>query len=129
MQFPRNRTESRLLQCLPGDVAGQPLIAQTLRELFGFLGGHIGHLLSVRIHELGERCGVDGILVNGIEFGKHTTEHCSYCVGRQSGHAFRLYEPLAVTTCLPGCREVNHVAGHGCHCPSRAAPSSTRPVP
>src|SRR5215207_3171706 len=92
-------------------------------ELFGFLGAHFGRLLNVRIHELGEPCSIDGILVNRIEFGKDPTEHCSHHVGRQPGDAFSLYEPLGERRLAhPGWTtdKVKHAAGHGCHCRSTA---------
>lgn len=71
-------------------------------ELFGFLGAHFGRLPDVRIHNLDEPCGVDGIQVNRIEFGKHTRSTVlTTSVGNQSMRSV-LYEPLAATACLPG---------------------------
>jgi hypothetical protein len=63
-------------------------------ELLGFLGAHLGRLLDVRIHEIGEPSGIDGILVDRIEFGNYATKHCSHDVRRQPWDAVSLHKPL-----------------------------------
>ncbi len=39
-------------------------------EPLGFLGAHLGRLFDVRVHQLGEPCGVDRALVDRVELGQ-----------------------------------------------------------
>ena len=41
----------------------------------GFLGAHLRRLLNVRVHDLAERSGVDGILIDGVNLGNHSSHY------------------------------------------------------
>ncbi|HEV8275938.1 MAG TPA: hypothetical protein VGQ26_09610 [Streptosporangiaceae bacterium] len=54
----------------PRRVGGRQLDALD-QKAAGFLGAHLRRLLDVRVHDLGERGGGDGILIGGINFWDH----------------------------------------------------------
>ena len=57
------------------------------QEAVGLLGAHFRRLLDVRIHDLGERDGIDRILVNGINLRYHAPHHRPDDIRRQPGDA------------------------------------------
>jgi len=46
------------------------------------LGAHLGGLLDVRVHDLGEQLGVDRILIDRIQLREHPAQHRPQHVGR-----------------------------------------------
>lgn len=55
------------------------------QEAAGFLGAHLRRLLNVGVHDLGQRGGVDRVLIGGINFGSHASHHGADNVGWQHG--------------------------------------------
>jgi hypothetical protein len=68
---PHRRPHQRGLQ--PRGVRRRQLEAFD-QELPGFLGAYLGRLFDVWVHEFGELCGVDRVLVDRIELGQDAAQ-------------------------------------------------------
>jgi hypothetical protein len=64
-------------------------------ELLGFLHTHLGGLLDVWVHEVGQAYGIDRILIEGIELRKDAAKDCPHDIGRQPWNSLRLEESLS----------------------------------
>jgi hypothetical protein len=78
------RTDLSSAECGPQPQrVGRRQLKALDQEAAGFLGAYLRRLLNVRVHDLGERHGVDGILIDGINIGSHAPHHRPDDISRQ----------------------------------------------
>jgi hypothetical protein len=100
------------------------------KELLGFLHTHLGGLLDMWVHELGQAYRIDRILIEGIELGKNTAKDCPHDIGRQPWNSLRLEESLSQGRLAhPGraTNEIQNAARHDIILSSRPARSAPDP--